>query len=148
MNFKMPTIQTAAKSYFNAKKLNQAVEKAEMKALTRQAFVLRKTAMDSIQKSRSISNPGDPPKSHSGLLRRFMLYSVDYVKRVAVIGPKKINKPSIVPSALEHGGSTMVYAGKNKPRMKRQIRPRPFMGPALTKSAPQLSREWRDIVRA
>lgn len=148
--------------FFDRQHVIDRVGKARAKYLNRAGAMVRLTARRSIRKSDATSEPGEPPKSHGEhLLRDKILYALDEYRDDVVIGPAKLNKPGTAPDTLEHGGDAMmptykwerdaagritrrVYTGKKQVT----IAARPFMGPALAKVRPQLSKLWADTVTA
>jgi hypothetical protein len=138
--------------FFDAKKVIDATTKAERKVLSRFGAFVRRSARSSIRKRRKVSSPGQPPSSHTGLLRRFIFFAYDPWRKSVVIGPARLNqKVGDAPRALEHGGRSRVTAGRR--RRRRVVRTvtigaRPFMGPAFDKEKPKLSAMWRDSIRA
>ncbi|GJQ27709.1 MAG: hypothetical protein HBSAPP02_27410 [Phycisphaerae bacterium] len=66
-----------------------------------------------------------------------------------IVAPAKLNKPTEAPRVLEHGGTTTVTKFTRGRLRKRRVRvrARPFMGPALEKERPKLSRLWAGSVR-
>lgn len=87
------------------------------------------------------SRPGEPPRSITGLLRRFLYFAFDPSRRSVVIGPARINSGSGAPQTLEHGG----FANRRGKRVR--IEARPYMGPALEREEHRLPQLWRDSVR-
>ena len=97
------------------------------------------------------SAPGQPPRSHSGRLKRGILFASDPLTRRVVIGPI-LQPPTFVdgdgqplgndtiPSVLEHGGSiyNTVRRGKRIEKQVVKIAPRPYMTPALGKVLPRV----------
>lgn len=78
------------------------------------------------------SQPGNPPLSKTGLLKKFIFFAWDDSSKSAVIGPAKFKKGD-VPAVLEYGGSVpvTVTSGKTKRLVNVHIAARPYMGPAL-----------------
>ena len=73
---------------------------------------VRTSARHSILKCKAISEPGNPPSAHTGLLRTFMFFGYDRSQRSVVIGPQRLNqKIGDAPHALEHGGVSTVVEG-------------------------------------
>jgi len=93
------------------------------------------------KRPRASSRPGEPPRSQTGLLKKWILNTFDERTETAVIGPAKLNSTSGAPATLEYGGTTEVR-GERK-----HIQPRPYMQPALEKIAPQLPGLWRDLIK-
>ncbi len=87
------------------------------------------------------SRPGEPPRSQTGLLRKFLLFVIDLRNRSVVVGPALINKPTGAPRILEYGGTATIN-GRTV-----AIAPRPFMAPAYEIVRAKLVNLWRDAVR-
>lgn len=128
--------------FFDHPKVLSAVDKATRSVLSRFGAFVRRTAKGSIRKRKASSAPGNPPSSHTGLLKRFIFFSYDPGQRSVVIGPMRLNqKNTDAPHTLEYGGSTAV---KNKTV---RIAPRPFMGPAFEKEKQTLPHLWKHSVK-
>lgn len=125
--------------------------------------------MSSIRKRKKSSEPGKPPSSHTGLLKKFIFFSYDERSDSVVIGPVPMAKSDgKTLKTLEFGGrikSTRphyipVKAGRAaKGRVKRRkwvklpagttmnYAARPYMGPALKAEEPKLPSYWRESVK-
>ena len=131
--------------FFDRKAVTSALDKATRKVLSTFGALVRKTARWSIRKRKRASLPGQPPSSHTGLLKRFLFYSYDDSRRSVVIGPAKLNaKNTGAPEVLEYGGSTTLEIGKEKRKI--QIASRPYMNPAFEKTKTQLPHLWRNSI--
>jgi len=157
-------IDQAKGLFFDSKKVQATTTKAERRVLSRFGAYVRQSARSSIRKRKKVSAPGQPPSSHTGLLKRFILFAYEPERRSVVIGPVRLNaKIGDAPPALEYGGQVRVASrsrsrlSRAKRRTRRQpsaatrgrtvtIRPRPFMGPAFEREKPKLSAMWRDSV--
>ena len=139
MSVAIGTLFDVKKTFFDRAAVIDATDKATRKALGNIGGYVRKTAKSSIKQSDSISPPGQPPRSHTGRLKQGVLYGYDQGQRSVVVGPTvwRTSKPL---QMLEYGGTTM---RKGRPA---RYRARPFMGPAMEKSAP-FDRFWKDSVR-
>lgn len=138
-----------AKTFFFDRPVVAAVDKAARANLSKFGAFVRRTAKGLIRKSKKPSAPGQPPKSHTGLLRDFLFFAFDPGARTVVIGPARLNKPGLAPQTLEHGGRATVYRrvkGQRKPATV-HIAPRPYMAPALAKEAPKFASLWADTVK-
>ena len=127
-----------------------AADAANRRNLSKAGAFVRTTARSSIRKRKEISAPGQPPSSHTGLLKRFIFFGYDADRKTVVIGPMRLNqKIGAAPEALEHGGSSVVCPGGRRHRKRRRIRvqARPFMGPAMQKEAPKFPKLWANSVR-
>lgn len=135
------------KLFFDTKAVRSKVDAATRRVLSRFGAFVRRTARSSIRKRKRISKPGDPPSSHTGLLRRFIWFGYEPDRNSVVIGPVRLtgNRRGKAPSVLEHGGTIMLE--RNGQRTPAQVRPRPFMGPAFEKEQPKLPAMWRDSIK-
>ena len=137
--------------FFDSKKVLDATTRAERRVLSRFGAYVRRSARSSIRKRKRASEPGKPPSSHTGLLKRFLFFAYDPNRKSVVIGPARLNeKVGDAPHALEHGGRSRVTAGRRRRRRATRtvtIAPRPFMGPAFEKEQPKLPAMWRDSVK-
>jgi hypothetical protein len=124
------------KSWFNADKVRDRVKKAGIESLGHGAAVIRLTARRSIRKRKKPSQPGKPPHTRKGLLRRAVSYAVEKQYGRAVIGPD-YSVAGPVGIAHEFGGR---FRGQ-------RYRQRAFMGPALMKVKDRLPRRWAASVR-
>jgi hypothetical protein len=138
------------KMFFTSRAVMSATDRATRRVLSRFGAFVRRAAKSSIRKRKRASQPGQPPSSHTGLLKKFILFGYDPARRSVVIGPMRLNqKVGDAPEALEHGGtSRVVMGGRRKRRLVRtvRIRPRPFMGPAMKQEETKLPSMWRDSV--
>ena len=80
------------------------------------------------------SNPGEPPRMRSGLIKKFLFFAYDRAERSAIIGPAEIERPTGAPRVLEEGGSVQVRGGRVR------IAKRPYMKPVFDDLAPRLPR--------
>ena len=133
--------------FFDRKAVISRVDKATRKVLSRFGAFVRQTARKSIRKRKKTSEPGQPPSSHTGLLKRFIFFGFDPQKSSVVIGPQRLSQKGrgAAPALLEHGGKTMLK--RRGKRVKAKVRQRPFMGPAFEKEQPQLPALWRNSVK-
>jgi len=109
---------------------------ANIENLGHAGAVIRLTARRSIRKRKNPSEPGKPPNTRKGQLRKAIVYAVERQQDRVVIGPEF---SGVGPSAMAHefGGR---FRGQ---RFKR----RAFMGPALMKVRDRLPRKWAGSVR-
>jgi hypothetical protein len=136
--------------FFDSRAVRRKVDAATRRVLSRFGAYVRKVAHDSIRKRKGSSRPGQPPSSHTGLLRRFIFFGYDLGRRSVVIGPVRLDrKIGDAPHALEYGGPTVAVVGPRRRRRKRRVRieARPYMGPALAKELPGLPALWRNSVK-
>lgn len=135
--------------FFDRPKVQRAVDRAKRRSLSRAGAFIRQRARTSIRRRKRTSRPGEPPTSHTGLLRRFILFGYDRRSDSVVVGPVGFRR-SRAPNVLEFGGRTTVAAGRRgRQKRKRTVRitARPYMRPALEKERSQLPAVWRNSVR-
>ena len=138
------------KLFFDKKTVRDKVDIGTRRVLSRFGAFVRRTARNSIRKRKKTSQPGSPPSSHTGLLKKFIFFGYEPANRNVVIGPVRLsqNGRGKAPSLLEYGGTTTVeHRGNPRKRKRARVRPRPFMGPAFEKEQPKLPAMWRDSVR-
>jgi len=136
--------------FFNSKIVRSKTDKATRRVLSKFGAFVRQTAKRSIRKRKNASQPGKPPSGHIGLLKKFIFFGFDVIRRSVVIGPVRLSQKGRgeAPSALEHGGIVMMQSRRRGgKRTRTRIRPRPFMGPTMEKEKPKLSAMWRDSIK-
>ena len=138
-------INQAKGLFFDRSAVTNAADRAERRVLSRFGAFVRRGARSSIRKRKTASQPGSPPSSHVGLLKRNIFFVYEPQRGNVVIGPILLNKGTDAPALLEHGGS--VTRRRRKKRVRMTYRPRPFMGPAFEREKPKLPQMWRDSVR-
>lgn len=92
------------------------------------------------------SKPGQPPRSVTGLLKKFLFFAYDAQSKSVVVGPAKLNTASDAPAVLEAGGTTTVKTAKG--RRTAMIAKRPYMQPALAKNEKKIAEMYRDSIKA
>jgi len=135
------------KLFFDKKAVRDKVDAGTRRVLSKFGAFVRRTARSSIRKREKTSQPGSPPSSHTGLLKKFIFFGYEPAKRSVVIGPVRLSQKGRgeAPHLLEYGGSTKVeHRGK---RRRAKVRARPFMGPAFEKEEPKLAAMWRDSIK-
>lgn len=157
--------------FFDRLVIRDATDRAEKKVLSKFGAYVRRSAKSSIRQRKNISEPGQPPSSHKGTLKRLIFFSYDATAQSVVIGPTLFRgKDGSVPLLLEEGGIKHVPVGtwitidhgvsrgkggrfvSGKERVRAdgrplKYRPRPYMGPALQKELPKLPDMWRNSVK-
>lgn len=161
MSINIGTVADVKKIFFDREVVIRATKDADRKALGRIGSYVRSVAQNSIKKAPeakrekktgkynknyvAVSPPGSPPFSHTGRLKRGILFGYDAANISVVIGPTLLpnsgKNPPDAPEMLEYGGNTR---RKGKPA---KYRARPFMGPAMEKSEP-FDRFWKDSITA
>jgi len=136
--------------FFDRKAVRSAVDRTTRRVLSKFGAFVRRGAKSSIRKRKRASTPGEPPSSHTGLLRRFIFFGYDRSQRSVVIGPQRLNERiGDAPRALEHGGTSTVIEGLRGKRKKRRVKmaARPYMGPAFEQEKPKLAAMWAGSIR-
>jgi len=134
--------------FFDRKRVTNAVDRTTRRVLSKFGAFVRTRAKTSIRKRKKSAPPGQPPSSHTGLLKKFIFFGYDQHQQSVVIGPVKLNaKGQEVPHVLEEGGRTAISYGRNRGKRIR-VEARPFMGPAFEKEKQEsLPDMWRDSIR-
>jgi len=128
-------ITSKTRTQFHGRKLRRKAEEGNIRSLGHAAAVIRLTAKRSIRKRKGPAPIGSPPHTHMGLLPRAILYLVEKLKQYALIGASH----RIIGIA---GGEHEIQLRKRK-----RLPKRPFVGPALAKTAPRLPRHWAGSIR-
>lgn len=133
--------------FFDRAVVTGAVDKATRRVLSKFGAFVRQRARTSIRKRKAISQPGQPPSSHTGRLKRHLYFLFSPESRSVVIGPVLLDgvESTDAPRLLEHG-DTVTRKRRGK-RTRMTYRPRPFMGPAFEKEQSQLPALWKNSVR-
>lgn len=139
------SFEAAKRGFFDRAIVQQAVDRAQRKVLSKFGAFVRQRARTSIRKRKGTSSPGGPPFSHVGLLRKFILFAYDPARQSVVIGPTLLREGSQAPKLLEHGGETILETKRGRKRAR--YRPRPFMGPAFEAEQEKLPALWLNSVR-
>jgi hypothetical protein len=139
------TIDTAKQGFFDRERVKRAMDRATFRVLSKFGAHVRQRAKTSIRKRKGISPPGQPPHSHTGLLRQFIFFAYDADRKSVVIGPTLLRSGSEVPRLLEYGGETTILK-RGKP-YRAHYRPRPYMRPAFEEEESNLTTLWRNTVR-
>jgi hypothetical protein len=148
-------LNVAKSRFFDRKAIQRELGKVELRAFRHYGGLVRKVARNSIRRPPKTkrsrvptagtffgqvrSKPGNPPFSHTGLLREHIFFAYDKARRSVVIGPAKLSgHANTAPHALEYGGPSRSSSG-----VIVNIRPRPYMGPAAVEGDKQLPEIWR-----
>ena len=136
-----------AKTMFFDRQVIRGVDRTTARVLSRFGAYVRQAARSSIRKRKRISAAGQPPSSHTGLLKRNIFFGYDRNNRSVLVGPTALNaKNAGIPAVLEYGGVSQVTGYRGRGRRKIKVRARPFMGPALAKEQPKLPDMWKDSI--
>ena len=133
--------------FFTSPAVLGAVDRATRRVLSKFGAYVRRSARSSIRKRKKVSEPGKPPSSHTGLLRKFIFFGYDRADQTVVIGPVPLRAKAEAPELLEHGGRVHRKVGKRRRRVRTMTyRPRPYMQPAFEINKPKLPAMWKDSV--
>ena len=105
--------------FFDRKTVTSKVSAATRRVLSKFGAFVRQTAKQSIRRKNGPAPPGQPPHSHTGLLKRWILFGYDKTRESVVAGPAKLAKKGNAPEALEKGGAAV--ARKNPRRKDRKV---------------------------
>ncbi|HOF17724.1 MAG TPA: hypothetical protein PK082_02350 [Phycisphaerae bacterium] len=103
--------------FFDSAAVVRSVDAATRKVLSKFGAFVRTAARTSIRPRKAPSAPGEPPHSHTGDLRRRILFAYDPASRSVVVGPTLFHHVQLsaflgpgvsVPELLEHGGKAGV----------------------------------------
>jgi hypothetical protein len=138
-------LEGAKRLFFDRAAVTSAADRGTRKVLSKFGAFVRQTARTSIRKRKAVSEPGQPPSSHTGLLKRHIFFVFSPETRSVVIGPILLNNGTDAPRILEYG-DTVVRKRRNK-RVRMKYRARPFMGPAFEEERQKLPALWRNSVK-
>jgi hypothetical protein len=139
------------KMFFDRKAVTSRVDRATRRVLSKFGAFVRTTARHSIRPRKKISPPGQPPSSHTGLLKKFIFFGYDPRKDSVVIGPVRLSQRgrgdprNSAPQLLEYGGTTTLK--RDGKRRRARFRARPFMGPAFEKEQLKLPAMWKGSIK-
>lgn len=148
-------------------RVNTIYNRARERWAKRAAAIVRLTAKRSIRKRKKASPAGSPPSTHEGsYLRNVLVYAYDEVRREAVVGVRdgagelsliheEGREATLEEYSDEKSGETQWFEGPPKAarwkptgNKKRVTYPRrPFLMPALEKTAPKLAALWQDSIK-
>jgi len=131
------------KMFFDRAAVRRNVDVRTRKVLSKFGAHVRQTSKRSIRKRKGTSQPGNPPFSHTGTLKRFIFFGYDQSRRSVVIGPVIVpGKKGVAPSVLEYGGRINHPDG-----FRADIKARPYMGPAFKREIENLPNIWLTIIK-
>jgi len=133
--------------FFDRVKIKNKADAATKKRLSKFGAFVRKRARESIRKRKASSKPGQPPSSHTGLLKQFIFFGYDSTRRSVVIGPVVLaRKASGIPEVLEYGGNVTIQWGKARGKTV-FIEARPYMNPAFDEEVGRASSLWVNSIK-
>lgn len=154
------------KLFFDRAAVLNAEKKGKVKALSKIGAFVSRSQKQSIRSRKGISEPGQPPSSHTKLLKNNIFFYYDPKTETVVSGPVKLNKPGRAPELLEKGGTATlktdrlipVRTGRGKKAKTRFVvlkagtrvtyKARPSAGPALERerSNKKLEQAFKDVM--
>jgi hypothetical protein len=132
--------------FFDRKAVTSAVDRGTRRVLSKFGAYVRTTARHSIRKRKAVSEPGRPPSSHVGLLKKLLFFGYDVGRKSVVIGPTPLHGTAEAPPLLEYGGKARRRGRKGRQVMA-TYRARPFMGPAFEQEKPKLPAMWAGSIK-
>jgi hypothetical protein len=140
------------KMFFDSKQVLAATDKAARSVLSKIGAFIRREAKSSIRPGgtkHKASLPGPPPRSQTGLFKRFIFFGYDTSAQSVVVGPAKLGgvKGKDAPHALEYGGKTVLGPQTSGFSRSVTIAKRPYMGPSLNKNLPKLPAMWVNSIK-
>ncbi|MBI5725256.1 MAG: hypothetical protein HZA50_14955 [Planctomycetes bacterium] len=132
--------------FFDRKKIMNAVDAGVRKVLSKFGAFVRTAARSSIRKRNSVSQSGQPPSSHTGLLKKLIYFGYDAVRKSVVIGPAPLRSEVEAPPLLEYGGRARRKNRKGKAVIA-TYEARPYMQPAFEEEKKKLSDMWRNSIK-
>ena len=139
----------ATKLFVDRAAVKRRTSRAHRRFLARAGGYARKTARRSMRpagKKGKRSQPGEPPRSREGSLRRFLYFQFEPGANSVIVGPAGFSG-SRVPDILERGGTLAFTDKRTKQKRTKRIAARPYMAPALAATAPQLETMMADAYR-
>jgi hypothetical protein len=141
-------LREAKAGFFDRPAVQIATDRATNRNLSRFGAFVRTRSRSSIRKRKGVSEPGSPPGSHVGTLKKFIFFSFEPTTKSVVIGPTRTSGAGTAPELLEHGGNSRFVPPRQRRPVAARYRPRPFMTPAFVEEQKRLPDLWRNSVRA
>ena len=137
-------VEAVTRFFFDRAEIKEALDAGTKRALSRFGAFVRQRSRTSIRKRKGVSEPGGPPHSHEGSLRRLILFAYDPVSKSVVVGPVPFVAGE-APRLLEYGG-TVARTSKSGERRTLVYRPRPFMNPAFKAELPKAPLLFKSMI--
>lgn len=107
----LPTVKATMRLFLDDYHVMKKLKVAEQRLYAQSGAYVMKTARNLIKsqkgKKKKVSQPGQPPRSQTGLLKEHIYFAYDPGTGGLVIGPSKLNaKGTDVPRTLEEGGES------------------------------------------
>jgi hypothetical protein len=100
------TVQAITAGFFDREAVQESIDTATLKALSRFGAFVRRRAQTSMRRRKSPSAPGSPPSVHSGELKRLLFFAWDSSTKSVVVGPAAFgSRAGQTPPIQEFGGT-------------------------------------------
>lgn len=153
------------KYFFDRPEVLKRLADKEVRDLSQIGAYAMRTVRQSMRpggKAGKSSQPGEPPRYHTKLLRDGVLFAYEPSRHSVVVGPRKLNGRSIqdIPRILNFGGRTRVPEAAAKFKVvggkrirtfertgrmvQKYIEPRPYIGPRA-RTWDRIIAKWRQI---
>lgn len=140
--------------FFDREAVLRETDKGMQSVFSKFGAYVRTRARTSIRTRKKASEPGQPPSSHTGLLKRNIFFGYDRDKKSVVIGPVLLNGTAgTAPESLEYGGQANIMVrrrgmtrGNQRERKVIKIKTRPYMQPAFDQELTKLPDLWANSI--
>lgn len=132
-------------AFFDRQAIAGKVDAAIRRTLSKFGAFVRRRARNSIRKRKDVSQPGSPPSSHEGSLKRLIMFAYEPANGNVVIGPAAF-RDGTAPPLLEYGGAA-TKKRKDGSTRRMQYRARPFIHPAAEAELPTFAESLRGMVK-
>lgn len=143
----MPSISEFKKTFFDPNAVLDPAVRVMRQKLSRYGAFVRTRAKSSIKKRKKPADPGKPPSSHAGTLKRLIFFGFEPSTQTVVVGPAKFENRHnyVVPEVLEKSGTVVVVKPGKKPQAA-HYRGNPFMQPAHEAELPKFMESLKDSI--
>ena len=167
----------SVKTFFDRPAVMRRFDAGKLRYLRRAGGKVRLTARRLIRDRQGVSEAGDPPSSHTRVLKEGIFFGLDADGESTAIGPVRRTDKQLddnVPNLLEFGGDAVrqffidegvegrrdrkgrflkgrkrrIVHSRQAPRRRVHYRPRPYMFTAMARIAPELPQLYADSVDA
>jgi hypothetical protein len=146
-------LRQAKGAFFTADWVKRRLGPVVARVLSSFGAGVMKRAQWSIRSAKGSAKEGEPPHSHSGLLRDFLFFAFDPETETVVIGPARLGGRGAAqtPGILERGGPSVRIMGWKTIKGQRRLVPvnkpvrikkHPYMAPAFAVMEKQLPELW------
>lgn len=149
-------LQIRERTFFDRRPVISALDRKWRTVMAKLGGYVRTTMQRSMRHKDGPSKPGKPPHAHrddngnTGTLRRLIEFGYDQAEKSLVVGPHKIDSPTIpmggktVPQLHNEGGTAFIdtFGGG---KVLAEFAPRPFVEPARQKAFDKLAQLVKSI---